>query len=199
VTARLTDNWLVEPVRDAIRDGGVDGMSFRFSVVREEWRDVNGKLVKDSELLDLLWAPGERGPLKRTLKEVKVPELGPVVWPAYEGTSASVRSGRVTIDLARLNDREQRTELARAVYLADAAERGEATPQTSGTETVDAPPTNGGHPSEEPAPATGTPSATDPESAGEHESATPADSRALLRQRARELRQYVQTIKKGAS
>jgi hypothetical protein len=58
-------------------------MSFRFTVVKEEWRDKRGKLVTGDELLELLYRPGDRGPLKRTLKEVKVPELGPVVWPAY--------------------------------------------------------------------------------------------------------------------
>jgi HK97 family phage prohead protease len=33
VRARLSDNWLIEPVRDAIKDGAVSGMSFRFRVV----------------------------------------------------------------------------------------------------------------------------------------------------------------------
>jgi HK97 family phage prohead protease len=37
VRARLSDNWLIEPVRDAIRDGGISGMSFRFRVVKDEW------------------------------------------------------------------------------------------------------------------------------------------------------------------
>lgn len=124
VVGRLSDNWLVEPFRDAIADGGVEGMSFRFSVVREEWRDVNGKLIKPEELSDLLWyGAGERGPIRRTLKEVKVPEVGPVVWPAYEETSVGVRSQVVTIDLGRLTDPETRKTLARAVALADAANR----------------------------------------------------------------------------
>lgn len=133
VEARLSDNWLVEPIRDAIAEGSVDGMSFRFSVVREEWRDRDGKLVKPDEVLDLLWSdPDGRGPLMRTLKELKVAEVGPVVWPAYEATTASVRS-RV-IDLARLDEPEQRKLLARAVLLADtadssAAERSDEEPQ----------------------------------------------------------------------
>ena len=37
VTARLSENWLIEPVRDAIAAGAVSGMSFRFTVVDEEW------------------------------------------------------------------------------------------------------------------------------------------------------------------
>ena len=73
VKARLTDNWLVQPVRDAIRDGAVNGMSFRFSVVKDAWTE-RGKNV----------------PL-RTLLEVKAPELGPVVFPAYRDTSVGVR------------------------------------------------------------------------------------------------------------
>lgn len=123
VVGRLSDNWLVQPFRDAIADGGVEGMSFRFSVVREEWRDKGGKLIKPDELMDMLWTGGgDRGPIRRTLKEVKVSEVGPVVWPAYEETSVGVRE-QVVIDLARLNDPKTRADLARAVALADAADR----------------------------------------------------------------------------
>lgn len=90
--ARISDNWLMQPLRDAIAEGSVTGMSFRFSVVREEWRDVNGKSLKPEEVLDLLWRPGDRGPLQRELIELKVHELGPVVFPAYAETSVSVRA-----------------------------------------------------------------------------------------------------------
>lgn len=162
VVGRLSDNWLVQPFRDAIRDEGVTGMSFRFSVVREEWRDNAGKLVKPEDVWDLLWAPGDRGPLVRTLKEVKVPEVGPVTWPAYEETSVGVRSKTVTIDLGRLTDPETRATLARAVFLADAANRS--------TEPEDAPPTNQDPPSEHPAEASAAPLG-DRSSPGEHPSA----------------------------
>ena len=37
VVARLMDNWLVAPVRDAIKAGAISGMCFRFEVVREAW------------------------------------------------------------------------------------------------------------------------------------------------------------------
>lgn len=167
VSGRLSDNWLVEPFRDAIRDGGVEGMSFRFSVVREEWRDVNGKLIKPDELLDLLWTGGgDRGPIQRTLKEVKVTEVGPVVWPAYEETSVGVRSRTLTIDLGRLDDPDTRRELARAVALVDAA-------NGSTDETDDAPPANQEPPASHPAEASAAP-AGDRSSPGEHPSA-PAD------------------------
>lgn len=76
IEARLSDNWLIQPVRDAVRDGAVNGMSFRFSVPEggDTWQDRSGDV-----------------PL-RTLTDVDVPELGPVVFPAYEPTTVSVRS-----------------------------------------------------------------------------------------------------------
>jgi HK97 family phage prohead protease len=164
VVGRLSDNWLVQPFRDAIRDGGVEGMSFRFSVVREEWRDNSGKLIKADELLDLLWTGGgDRGPIRRTLKELKAPEVGPVVWPAYEETSVGVRSQVVTIDLGRLTDPETRRTLAHAVALVDAANRN--------TED-DAPPPNQEPPASHPTEASVAP-AGDRSSPGEHPSATP--------------------------
>lgn len=135
VIARLHDNWLIQPVRDAIASGSVDGMSFRFSVVREEWHEADGKKVTDPEKLrDLLrrtWnedVPDDEL-LVRTLKELRVPELGPVVWPAYGDTSVAVRSQTLTIDLARLNDPAQRSKLAQAVLMTDQAEVDTETPQ----------------------------------------------------------------------
>jgi len=76
IEGRLTDNWLIQPVRDAVADGALDGMSFRFTV------DDGGEtwMTRDGDV-DL-----------RTLTSVSVPELGPVVFPAYEPTTASVRS-----------------------------------------------------------------------------------------------------------
>jgi HK97 family phage prohead protease len=129
VVGRLSDNWLIQPVRDAIagpdgRGGGIKGMSFRFSVVADEWTDKDGKRIRDDELLDMLWyGAGERGPILRTLKEVKVSEVGPVAWPAYEQTSVGVRSGDspFVLDLGRLDVRtpEARNYLAVALAAAD--------------------------------------------------------------------------------
>jgi HK97 family phage prohead protease len=59
----------------SLRSGALDGMSFRFSVSREEWEE-------DSEDSDL--------PV-RTLRELKLYEYGPVTFPAYEATTAGVR------------------------------------------------------------------------------------------------------------
>ncbi|MGA1111074.1 MAG: HK97 family phage prohead protease [Ilumatobacteraceae bacterium] len=91
VKARLSDNWLVEPVRDAIRDGSIQGMSFRFRVINE------------------MWARGKNGP-ERTITEVALYEAGPVVFPAYEQTSVGVRSREI---LTSLTDPEVRGEIAK--------------------------------------------------------------------------------------
>ncbi|MGV0785117.1 HK97 family phage prohead protease [Mycolicibacterium sp. XJ775] len=129
VVARLFDNWLMEPVRDAIAGGAVNGMSFRFSVVREKWESADGKVIRDDQqLMDELrrtWyeeVPDDEL-LVRTLTELKVPEIGPVTWPAYADTSVSMRSK--VIDLGRLHDPEQRKLLAEAVFIADAASQDE--------------------------------------------------------------------------
>lgn len=87
VRARLHDNDRVEPIRQAIESGAIDGMSFRFRVLREEWDEARDD------------AP------TRTIREVDLFELGPVVFPAYEATTVGVRSL-----LAGL-DRDQRVAL----------------------------------------------------------------------------------------
>lgn len=139
VVGRLSDNWLIEPVRIAISDRAVKGMSFRFSVVRESWVDANGKTIKAEDVDMALFYPAGldyevASPLRRTLKELKCSEVGPVVWPAYGDTSVDVRS-TVTIDLSRLTEPGQRSTLARAVFLADQASAAEkdAPPATDGT------------------------------------------------------------------
>lgn len=142
VDARLTDNWLIEPVRDAIRDRAVNGMSFRFTVVRDEWRDKDGKLVRPDDLPHLLWEPGDRGPLLRTLKEVRVPELGPVVFPAYRETEVDVRD-RDDVTRARVEATRAYRELVASLA---AAPPDPGHPAPGETRTTDAPP-DPGHPS----------------------------------------------------
>ncbi|MEE3066578.1 MAG: HK97 family phage prohead protease [Actinomycetota bacterium] len=133
VSARMAASWYWEPLREAISSGAVDGMSFRFSVVRDEWVDAAGKVIKtDAELHSLLWGEEpERLPLLRTLKEVKVAEVGPVVWPAYEGTSASLRSKAIDLEALQKGDPEQRKLFAAAALAIrvadeDAPDRGES-------------------------------------------------------------------------
>lgn len=110
VRARLSDNWLVEPVRDAIADGAIRGMSFQFTVKRDDWNDEK---------------------TSRTIREVQLYEIGPVVWPAYEQTTVGVRS-EITDLLACENIR---MDLARALTFPDAVRA-----DTSGEE-LDTPPT----------------------------------------------------------
>lgn len=131
IVARLFDNWLVEPVRMAIADGAISGMSFRFGVIRDEWRTADGSAVTGDDLyaeLERTWfsdVPDDEL-LTRHLREVRVPELGPVVYPAYAETSVGVRNRTVTIDLGRIrSDPAQRRMLAEAVLLADTVERDE--------------------------------------------------------------------------
>lgn len=92
VTARLFDH--AEPIREAIASGAITGMSFRFKVVRDQWTDAKGNVIKDrQELMDALYGdPSKKGPLQRTIKEVKLMEAGPVVFPAYPETTVGVRS-----------------------------------------------------------------------------------------------------------
>lgn len=206
VVARLFDNWLVQPVREAIAEQAINGMSFRFSVVREHWFDATGKRITDEETLRealrRTWyedVPDEEL-LLRDLKELRVPEAGPVVWPAYTDTSVGVRS--VTIDLGRLHDPSQRSILARAVLLADVAERGHNEggphdPQPLDTDdTRTSEDTSAVEHREDDSPSdTDTPRTTDaPASAGEHESRPVRASIDDVRNTAARLRAYISPL-----
>lgn len=203
IVGRISDNWMMWPIRDAIAEGSINGMSFRFSVVREEWRDKNGDLIKDDDELfaELIksWNPDypEDDLLTRTLLELRVPEMGPVAWPAYEDTSVGVRS-KVTIDLGKLSDPEQKKILARVVYAADAAERTDETRSTGGPDTP--PATDDRSAGEHGSGANDTPQTTDSESAGEHESPSPvaSDLAERIKAQTRFLDSYVPLIVKGA-
>ena len=152
VSARMTDNWLIQPVRDAIADGAVNGMSYRFAVIRDEWRDNTGKLMNNpDEILEILWVgeDHDRGPLQRTVKELRCWELGPVVFPAYAATEVSVRSQELARALA---DPQIRRDVARAALLTPPAtepeQRPTAPPEGHPAARDDAPPTDG-HPSQQ--------------------------------------------------
>jgi HK97 family phage prohead protease len=81
VRARLFDNAVVEPVRQAIAEGAIKGMSFRFGVP-----DKGDTWTRNGEV-DL-----------REIRDADVHELGPVVFPAYDTTSVSVRSLLAQLD-----------------------------------------------------------------------------------------------------
>lgn len=94
VEGRLFDNPVVEPVRQAIEAGAINGMSFRFQVVRDAWTTKDGNPIPGNELEQYLWGrKRSEGPLNRDIKEVKLLECGPVTFPAYGTTSVGVRSG----------------------------------------------------------------------------------------------------------
>lgn len=128
VRARMFDNPVVEPIRQAIEGGAIAGMSFRFKVTKDRWRDAKGKNIKPEELSALLWSAdiGDRGPLKRTITEVELFELGPVVFPAYESTSVGVRS--ILSDLGEDERRALISELA-AEIRGDSTDESDAAPE----------------------------------------------------------------------
>jgi len=67
VGARMHDNARVEPIRQAIASGAIDGMSFRFRVIREEWDesgDIPVRTINEVELFE---------PLDRADEEVRTP------------------------------------------------------------------------------------------------------------------------------
>ncbi len=85
VEARFHNNWLTEPIRDAIREKSITGMSFRFlgdSTV-DRWTQRAGDV-----------------PLREILS-TSVPEMGPVVFPAYKGTEVAVRAVEGVQELLR--------------------------------------------------------------------------------------------------
>ena len=122
VRARLSDNWLIHPIRDAIRDKAITGMSFRFTVRDDDWDD------------DV-----------RTIKEVELHEVGPVVFPAYSQTSVGVRSASDPISqLVNLirSDESLREPLAAALTFGTSEEPAAGTSEDRATseEETDSPP-----------------------------------------------------------
>lgn len=113
VKARMFDNPVVEPIRQAIEAQAIHGMSFRFTPVRDSWTDAQGNDVDPEELQSLLYggraADQTRLPLNRTIREVKLHEMGPVVNPAYTGTSVGVRS---MADAAEITDQDRAALIA---------------------------------------------------------------------------------------
>jgi HK97 family phage prohead protease len=101
VRARLFDNPVVEPVRQAIEGRAVRGMSFRFGVPAggDEWP------TRD----------------KRNVRDLDAYELGPVAFPAYDATTVSVRSLLAQLDPTEYRSliRELAEEIRLAVDLSD--------------------------------------------------------------------------------
>lgn len=76
--SRVSKNPMADSVVDHIRTGLVSGMSFAFTVRKNEW---------------IFQEPGSDQMDKRIITEVGVLyDVGPVTYPAYEQTSAKIRS-----------------------------------------------------------------------------------------------------------
>jgi HK97 family phage prohead protease len=122
VRARLYDNPVIEPVRQAIVGQSIKGMSFRFAVP-----DGGDKWTTRSGDVDL-----------REIYDTDTPELGPVVFPAYDATSVSVRSmlAQLDPDEHRALIRELAAELRLAADIEDLTADGarSATAEEAGTQ-----------------------------------------------------------------
>lgn len=77
IEAALFDTHYVRELLPALEAGTIDGMSFMFDIVAEQWT-----YASDSE----------SGKDERTIQEVRLYEAGPVVFPAYEQTDVGIRS-----------------------------------------------------------------------------------------------------------
>lgn len=98
----------------SLRSGAIDGSSFRFSVVKDEWVQPRSK----SDLPE------------RTITEAKLYEFGPVTFPAYAAATAGVRSREALRDWVNASD-EQRDAI-RSILSTRTAEAGQ--PATSNDE-----------------------------------------------------------------
>lgn len=121
VVARIFDAPLFEPLREALATDQIDGMSIRFrplkvTITQPEQRDDGG----DVEL--------------RTVTEAELIELGPVMFPAYAGTSVDLRS-LGDLDLTNQIDRHR---LAMALLGGDALADRVGQPPGPGTAPVEA-------------------------------------------------------------
>ncbi len=141
VLARMHAAPLFEALREAISTKTINGMSFRFEVTKEDWHFRGKRITDPDQVLRLIWRrEADMGDdvIIRTLKELKVPELGPVVFPAYPDTTASVR-GREVITLIQQDDHmvlQLRNSIARAMGEPSTEEVPEdlTLPETAGTE-----------------------------------------------------------------
>ena len=74
VEVPLDDTSYNKDIRALLKSGALDGMSIRMSVVEEGWEFP------------------EKGLPERTIRSLKLFELGPVTFPAYSATQAGVRA-----------------------------------------------------------------------------------------------------------
>jgi HK97 family phage prohead protease len=128
VSAELFDNPVVEPIRQAIAGNAVKGMSFRFEIA--DGGDT--------------WTRSGRGE-QREVHDADVHELGPVVFPAYDATSVSVRSLLAGLDPAEIRElvHELAGHLDRATNLDDLIHEGPDPEETADAGHAGRPPWTG--------------------------------------------------------
>ena len=100
IEAELHDDWTTAPIKSGVKSGAIDGMSFRFAPREggDQW---------DYSTL----------PATRTLTDVNVFELGPVLYPAYDGTQVSIRAAQ-TVDVIE-GEPEVQADLITALVVAN--------------------------------------------------------------------------------
>lgn len=96
VEVPLSDTSYNNDLIALMRDGALDGMSFRFSVVNEQWNEPRN------------------GMPERTITELRLFEYGPVTFPAYEATTVGLRSA-TEFSCWRDLPSDKRSEIARLV------------------------------------------------------------------------------------
>ncbi len=84
----LADTSYNKDIRELLSVGAIDGMSFRFSIIRDEWDDEPEPHTDNP-----------KGLPERTIKEFRLYEFGPVTFPAYEATTAGVRAREAYLKL----------------------------------------------------------------------------------------------------
>ncbi len=77
--ADLPDTQCGRDTEENLRCGNLDGSSFSFSIRGQRWEDIK---QADGSMLTI-----------RTLTDIDLYEMGPVNMPAYEATTAGLRSG----------------------------------------------------------------------------------------------------------
>ena len=104
----LPTTTAAERVADAIKRGDVTGSSFSFTPTVQSWREE---------------ADGDGSKLIRIIEEVRLYDVGPVTFPAYEATTSGVRG---KVDLRSANVDREVLEQAQAFRAKRAAILGRA-------------------------------------------------------------------------
>ncbi len=91
VEVPLSDTSYNNDLLALMSDGAIDGQSFRFSVVKEDWAKTDTKMPE------------------RTITELRLYEFGPVTFPAYQSTTVGIRSRDLFADWMGLDDDRKMT------------------------------------------------------------------------------------------